>query len=400
MTARPSKQTSRRVALCVDKSRSYGRGVLRGIAEYVGTHGRWSLHLDPRASGSYGADWLRGWDGDGVLAFIEDPDLADSLRRASIPAVELFGHRLDLGLAHVGNDEEGFGRLAAAHLLERHFRHFAFTGIQGALWSERRRDGFAAALRKRDFTTREMLVAADDRAGLADWEANQLRLRAWLRDLPRPCGLMACSDRHALRVLDACRAEGIAVPQEIAVIGVDNDEETCRLAHPPLTSVMDNARQVGLRAATLLEELMARGQVASNQRILVPPLGVATRRSTEVTAADDPLVARACDLIRERACEGFGVPELLATLRISKTSFYARFKKCLGRLPHEEILRTRLGRAQSLLRETGLSTAEIAGRCAFTHPEYLNVAFKRELRQTPGAFRRQARADHENGAKG
>jgi LacI family transcriptional regulator len=400
MARRPSNPAGRRVAICVDKSRSYGRGVLRGIAEYVETHGRWSLHLDPRASGAYGADWLCGWDGDGVLAFIEDPALADSLRRAGIPAVELFGHRFDLGLAHVGNDEEAFGRLAAEHLLERHFRHFAFTGIQGALWSERRRDGFVEALRKGNLAVRKMVMIADDRAGLADWEANQLRLRAWLRDLPKPCGLMACSDRHALRVLDACRTEGIAVPQEIAVVGVDNDEETCRLAHPPLTSVMDNARQVGWCAAALLDELMARGQVASNQRILVPPLGVATRRSTEVTAVDDPLVARACDLIRERACEGLGVPELLATLRISKTSFYARFKKCLGRLPHEEILRTRLGRAQCLLRETGLSTAEIAGRCGFTHPEYLNVAFKRELRQTPGAFRRQARADKEIQAKG
>ncbi len=400
MTARPSKQTNRRVAICVDKSRSYGRGVLRGIAEYVETHGRWSLHLDPRASGSYGADWLRGWDGDGVLAFIDDPVLADSLRRARIPAVELFGHRLDLGLAHVGNDEEAFGRLAAAHLLERHFRHFAFAGIQGALWSERRRDGFVAALRKKNLTMREMLSAADDRAGLADWETNQLRLRAWLRDLPKPCGLMACSDRHALRVLDACRDERIPVPQQLAVIGVDNDEETCRLAHPPLTSVMDNARQVGWRAASLLDELMARGKFVSNQRILVPPLGVATRRSTEVTAVDDPLVARACELIRERACEGLGVEGLLTALRISKTSFYARFKKSLGRLPHEEILRTRLSRAQSLLRETGLSAAEIAGRCGFAHPEYLNVAFKRQLRQTPGSFRRQSRADQENGAKG
>lgn len=397
MLRRPSAQTSRRVAVCVDKSRSYGRGVLRGIAEYVETRGRWSLYLDPRASGSYVADWLRGWDGDGVLAFIDDPALANSLRRARIPAVELFGHRLDLGLAHVGNDEEAFGRLAAEHLLERHFRHFAFAGIQDALWSERRRNGFLAILLQKNFATREMLSSADDRATLADWETNQLRLRAWLRDLPKPCGLMACSDRHALRVLDACRAERIPVPQQVAVIGVDNDEETCRLANPPLTSVADCACQIGFRAASLLEELMAGGQFDPEQRILVPPFGVVTRRSTEVTAVDDPLVARACELIRERACEGLCVAGLLAALRISKTSFYARFKKSLGRLPHEEILRTRLSRAQSLLRETALSAAEIAGRCGFTHPEYLNVAFKRELQQTPGEFRRQTSVGKENG---
>lgn len=180
MIRRPSNQSGRRVAVCVDKSRSYGRGVLRGIAEYVETHGRWTLYLDPRASGSYGADWLRGWDGDGVLAFIDDPALADSLRRARIPAVELFGHRLDLGLAHVGNDKEAFGRLAAAHLLELHFRHFAFAGIQDALWSERRRDGFVRALRKEGLNAREMLSSVADRGTLADWETNQLRLRASL----------------------------------------------------------------------------------------------------------------------------------------------------------------------------------------------------------------------------
>jgi LacI family transcriptional regulator len=245
MIRRSVRPKNRRVAICVDKSRSYGRGVLRGIAEYVETHGRWSLHVDPRASGSYGVGWLRGWDGDGVLAFIDDPALADSLRRAAVPAIELFGHRFDLGLAHVGNNEEAFGRLAASHLLERNFRHLAFAGIEDALWSERRRNGFVEVVRHSNLATHELLSSADDRATLADWETNQLRLRTWLRELPKPCGLMACSDRHALRVLDACRAEHIAVPQQVAVIGVDNDEETCRLAHPPLTSVMDNAFEVG-----------------------------------------------------------------------------------------------------------------------------------------------------------
>ena len=389
MPRREFNQTTRHVAVCVDKSRGYGRGVLRGIAEYVETHGRWSLHLHPRASGKYSADWLRDWEGDGVLAFIDDPKVATALRRAGVPAVELFGHRLDLGLPHVGNDEEAIGRTAAEHLVERQFNNFAFAGVEGALWSERRRQGFAARLKGKKANLVECVCAADDDSSLAAWEANQRRLRAWLRDLPKPIGLMAASDRLGLRALDACRAESIAVPEQVAVIGVDNDEETCRLAHPPLTSVMDDAHQVGRRAAALLERLMSGHSRAANTRVLIPPLGIATRRSTEVTAVDDPLVARACQIIRERACQGLSVGEITKALRISKSLFYARFKQSLKRLPHEEILRVRLGRAQSLLRETNLSTSEIAARCGFTHPEYLTVTFKRKLGLTPGAFRKK-----------
>ena len=127
--------------------------------------------------------------------------------------------------------------------------------------------------------------------------------------------------------------------------------------------------------------------------LMIPPLGIATRRSTEVTAVDDPLVARACQLIREKACEGLTVLALTRSLGVSKTLFYARFKKALNRLPQEEIVRTKLERAQSLLRQTRLSVAEIAGRSGFTHPEYLNVAFKRVVGVTPGTFRRKQQSE-------
>jgi LacI family transcriptional regulator len=372
----------------VDKSRAYGRGVLRGIAEYVEAHGRWSLTLHPRASGRYSADWLRDWQGDGVLAFIEDAAVAAALRRARIPAIELFGHRLDLGLPHVGNDEEAIGRLAAEHLLARQFRHFAFAGLAGALWSARRQRGFTGRLHAAGLRPVDFAGADDDAASLAAWEANQRRLRAWLRALPRPTGLLAASDRLALRLLDACRAEGLAVPEQLAVIGVDDDEETCRLADPPLTSVRDDAPEVGRQAAALLDAWMSGRRVPADTRVFVPPAGVATRRSTEVTAVEDALVARACGLIRERACAGLTAAGLARELRVSRSLLYARFRRALGRRPHEEILRTRLGHAQALLRPGGPSVAEVAARCGFAHPEYLTVAFKRELGLTPGAFRR------------
>ena len=389
ITRYTSSRANRHVAVCVDKSRAYGRGILRGIAEYVEAHARWSLSLNPRASGHYSADWLRGWNGDGVLAFIDDPDLAAALSNARIPAIELFGHRLDLGLPHVGNDEEVIGRVAAEHLIERQFRHFAFAGIADALWSKRRQDGFTRRLQENSTKPEVFFCADDDDGSLAIWQANQRRMSIWLRELPKPTALLAASDRLALRVLDACRNDGIAVPEQMAVIGVDNDEETCRLAAPPLSSVADDAREVGFRAAAILDKWMSGKSVPAGTKVLVPPLGVVTRRSTEVTAIADPMVARACQLIRERSCAGLTISNLTSELRVSKSLFYARFKRALNRLPHEEIVRTRLEHVQCLLRQTTLSTAEIAGRCGFTHPEYMTVAFKRELGVTPGAFRRR-----------
>jgi LacI family transcriptional regulator len=293
-----------------------------------------------------------------------------------------------LKLPHVGNDEEAIGRRAAEHLLDRRFNQLAFAGIEGALWSARRLSGFAAGAREFNAAVSTYANPPDDEAPLAVWEANQRRLAIWLRELPKPVGIMGASDRFALRILDACRREGIVVPEQAAVIGVDNDEETCRLADPPLSSVIDNAREVGLRAAALLDDWMHTGRRPKNDRVLVPPLGVATRRSTEATAVEDPLIARACQLIHARACEGMNVAALARALGVSRSLLHARYKKALNRQPNQDLLRARLDRARALLRQSSLSVSEIALRSGFTHPEYLTVVFQRELGITPARFRR------------
>ncbi|MCI0548880.1 MAG: helix-turn-helix domain-containing protein, partial [Candidatus Rokubacteria bacterium] len=165
----------------------------------------------------------------------------------------------------------------------------------------------------------------------------------------------------------------------------------CLLGHPPLSSVIDDAEQIGFAAARLLDEMMAhrgRGRHPWSKPILIPPVGVATRRSTEVTAIGDAVVAQAARLIRERACDGLTVAHLVAELRLSRSLLYRRFKAALGRHPHEEILRVRLDRVKTLLLQSSSSIEEVAARTGFTHPEYLSVAFKREFGVTPARFRR------------
>jgi LacI family transcriptional regulator len=201
---------------------------------------------------------------------------------------------------------------------------------------------------------------------------------------------MACSDRQGQRVLVACQQAGIAVPEEAAVIGVDNDEDICLLSDPPLTSIQTNERQIGYQAASLLHDIMAGRRAADRvEPVLVPPVGIVSRRSTDLMATSDRLVARAARLIYQQACLGLTVKQLLQELNVSRSQFYRRFESVLGRSPHEHILHVRLERVKSLLVQTDLPLEQVAGLAGFEHPEYLNVAFKREVGMPPGQYRRE-----------
>ena len=374
-----------RVAVCVDRAQAYGSTVLRGIAKYVETFGPWSLFIDGRFSGDYAESWLRQWNGDGILAYVEDARLAKTLRRSGVPTVEMFGHRHDLGLAQVCPDNEAVGRMAAEHLLERRFKHFTFCGYSGHPFSELRQRGFASTVKRAGYDCKIHLVPRHA-CILKQWEQVQQQLVHWLADLPKPIGIMACTDRHAQRVLDACRRANISVPEEVAVIGAGNDEELCRLSNPSLTSVEFDVEQIGYEAARMLHSFL-KNKRARKSKMMLSPTRIITRTSTDIMAIPDQFVASTVRYIREHACEGLNVNDVLEHFHISKTAFYGRFEKALGRSPHVEILRTKLERARNLLSQTDLAIERIAELSGFDNPEYLYVAFKRGFGITPRQFR-------------
>jgi LacI family transcriptional regulator len=360
---------------------------MRGIASYVETFGPWSLFIDPLADSNYPKGRSENWRGDGILTYIQDSQRAERLGRSGIPTVELFAYRFDRLLPMVAHDDLAVGRMAAEHLMSRHFRHFAFCGYANALWSDRRQQGFVEFLTDAGCPPPTCL-SVERPETLAEWEDVQKQLTAWIRQLRKPVGLLASSDHHAQRILDACQRANVVVPEQVAVIGVDNDEETCRLSDPPLTSVILNSERVGYEGAKLLDHLMRKKNQASRLApVLIPPLGIATRRSSEVTAINDRLIANAARLIREKACQGLSVDELLRKFGISRSIFYQRFHDALGRSPHYEILRVQLDRAQGLLTQTSMPLKKIAEMAGFSNPNYLSVAFKRELGMTPGEYR-------------
>ncbi len=365
------------VALIVESSIAYGRGLLRGIARYLREHGPWSIFLEQRELGAALPDWIRAWKGDGILTRTADPRIL----RAGLPTVGLYDRGPDrLKLPMILNDNEAVGRLAARHLLDRGFRRLVYFGPAGEYWSELRWQG-----------VRELSADAQRHVSVRGrWELQQERLAAWLRRLPRPFGLVAANDMHGLRALDACRRAGLAVPEDVAVVGVDDDAELCELSDPPLSSVRLNPERAGFEAAALLDRLM-QGRKAPREATLVGPLGVTSRPSTDILAIDDPSVARAIHVIRRRAFEGISVEELMREIPLSRRALEHRFRQRLGRTPKEEIQRLRLERARVLLAGTDLPVARIAEQLGFHQAAYLSAVFRRELGTTPAAYRKRQR---------
>jgi LacI family transcriptional regulator len=383
-----------KVALLVETSRGYGRDLLRGVIRYARLHGPWGFYVTP---GDFvqALPRMRSWGGTGIIARIETPAVARAILASGLPtiALGLSDEQLRLDsplsrLSEVVSDSRGAGRMAAGHLLERGFRHYAYVGAAGRAWSGRRQESFCARIREAGFEPQVYGLPRSRRT--AAWEREQPVLAGWLRALPRPVGVMACDDDRGREVLEACRDAGLRVPEEVAVVGVDNDELLCELADPPLSSVALNAEAGGYRAAALLDRMM-RGRSRKPRRLLVEPLRVVARRSTDIVTLDDPEVAAAMHFIQDHATEPIGVLDIVAEVMISRRALELRFRRAIGRTLHAEIRRVRLERASRLLLETDLPITRVAEASGFGRASYLAQAFRRAFGSTPARYRRHLR---------
>jgi LacI family transcriptional regulator len=379
-----------RVALIVEMSGIYGRQILQGISRYVRSHKPWSIFLEQRELRAPPPPWLLRHKWDGIICRSTDRTLARKLLKRNIPAVDLNDLYGGLGLPRIWSDMRAIGQLGAEHLLERNFRQFAFCGFEGETWSGLRRDGFCDAVRSAGYSC-DVYESPWHGRNAPEWDKDQERMARWIRTLPKPLGLMACNDVRGQQVLNACRSVDAAVPDEVAVVGVDNEEVLCELCEPPLSSVTPNPERIGYEAAELLDRLMADG-VPAVEECVVAPLGVVMRQSTDVLGIDDPDVVAAMRHIRENACNGLTVDDLVAKLSVSRSLLERRFRRCLRRSPQQEIRLVQLKRVRQLLAETDLTLDAIATLAGYRHPEYMSVVFKRLAGRTPGEYREQIRA--------
>ncbi|MFA5058330.1 MAG: substrate-binding domain-containing protein, partial [Opitutaceae bacterium] len=288
-------------------------------------------------------------------------------------------------------DNVGGGHLGAEHFIERGYRHFGFCGFANEGWSCQRRDGFVEALRLAGHAPHVFDVEWPGRLTPL-WDAKQTTaLAAWLRRLPRPMAIMACGDLRALQVISAAQAAGLPVPEEVAVLGMNNDAIRCDLAYPPLSSVATNPFQSGYLAAETLALLMA-GQQPQTWDLRVEPVGVVMRHSTDILAIDDTNVASALSFIREHALQGITVEQVLQHAFASRSQLEKKFRRYLGRSPQAEIRRVQVAKIRQLLIETDFPLKKIAELTGFEYVEYLCVVFKRFTGDSPGSYRKKNQA--------
>jgi len=385
--ARTRRRRRREVALIVETSNGYARGLLNGIIAYMREHESWSVYLGEHARGDDPPRWLRTWRGDGVIARIENQRIASAVVQSGLPAVDVSAARKVASLPWVETDDRAIAEAAARHLLERNFRQLAFCGDNRFNWSRWRAEHFQRIAKGANVPC---FVYEPSPRARRDWDAMEDEIAHWLLSLPRPIGVMAAYDIRARHVLDACRRVGLAVPDQVAVVGVDNDEFLCNLSDPPLSSVAPDTRRTGYEAAALLDRLMSGRERSRGQATFVQPLGVVARRSTDVLALADPDVSAAVRFIREHACDGIAVKDVLDEVPLSRRVLEGRFRKLFGRTPHDEIARVRFERVRRLLRETSLPLADVAQRSGFRNAEYLATAFRREFGLSPNDYRKTA----------
>jgi LacI family transcriptional regulator len=372
----------------IEASNAYARGLLKGIHRYVQEEGSWTIFLPEHGRGDPPLDALARWEGDGVIVRIETPAIAraiESLRASQgIPVVDVSAAGLVPGLPCVETDDEAIGRLAARHFLDRDFQHFAFLGDARFRWSENRRRAFVAAIEAAGHEVR--VFAGPD----GDAEREDDAIEAWLVSLPKPLAVFTCYDVRGRQAIDACRRADLAVPEAVAVLGVDDDELLCGLSSVPLSSVIPDAAGAGWQAASLLGRLMAGGRIERDLWLL-PPLGISARQSSDTMWVDDPIVMKSLRFIRRRGCEGIKVAEVAAEAGVTRRVLEAKFLKHVRHSVHEAIARVQFRRIEELLKSTELPLATIAARTGFKHAEYLSVAFARRYRKPPSRWRAENR---------
>ena len=375
------------VALIIESSVSYGRSILQGIARYISSHHQWSVFFEQHELGTPPPSWLASSHWDGILCRPTDAALAKRLKRMKIPVVDLNDLHDNLKLPWVGSNHKAIGCLGAKHFLERGFRHFAFCGFSNELWARQRREGFREVAGK-DNLPIPVYESPWRGSNVSRWDVEIKQLGKWLHDLPKPIGIMACNDARALHLLNACHEAGVLVPEEVAVVGVDNEEIFCELCNPALSSVAPDAERIGYQAAELLNQLMS-GQTPSSQRILIDPLHIVTRRSSDTLAIKDRTVAAALRFISDQALHGCTVKDVVNFARVSRSFLERRFRQYLKRSPQAEIRRVQVSRIKQLLTETDFTLERISELSGFEHPEYMSVVFKRLVGQPPGQYRKQ-----------
>jgi LacI family transcriptional regulator len=378
----------RRIALLMDIRTAYDHGVARGILRYAREVGNWRL---------FGQGWTlaqvrdpKTWNGDGIITRVHDPDEVPALLAPGVPVVDVCRTTPHPRIHSAANDDEATGRLAGEHFLAAGHRRFAYCGAPEGTWSTRRMQGFAQAI---GVSAARLLSFQRPRSWWHKPGPAPSALKQWVRSLERPIAILAGDDAIGVKLTLACADLGLRVPDEVAMVGVDNEEVLCELASPALSSIPCDTERMGYEAARLLDDLIKHGAKTAkreSRHVAVPPLPVVVRGTSDRFATNDEAVLAALHLIHQ-SDHAIHVPQVVAVSGLSRRALEMRFRKELDRTILDEIRRTRLERACRLLLSTDLPVAKIAAMLGFSSPQRFHSVFKAKFGMPVGNFRERNR---------
>jgi LacI family transcriptional regulator len=384
---------SHRIALLFNANKVYDRQIMTGIAAYLAsTRVCWDLFMEEDLRCRVGG--IDGWQGDGIIADFDDPEIRAALAGSKLPLVAVGGSYSDArdypaGVPYVATDNVKLVEQAYRHLVATGLASFAMFSVPESAdkrWACERERAFCQ-LARRDRVHVE--IYRGQATSAKGWDEAALALTQWLRHLPKPIGIIAVNDARARQLLQAALLADIAVPEQLALIGIDNDPLAHMMARVALSSVIQGGEEMGRTAAQLLHRMLGGARPATTP-ILVPPAGINVQASCRYDAASNPHVMRARHFIRQYAFQGIKAEQVTDYVGISRTALEAHFRQVLGRSVHEEILHFKLDAAKCILVEKERSISDVAVSCGFTTVQYMHAVFKRELGCTPRSFQDQA----------
>jgi LacI family transcriptional regulator len=386
-------KTTVQIGIQIEKSRAHGRALLEGIAEYAQEHPEWRLYLLEN-------DWIDNSDYlnkyDGYIVRVMDDKTAQALVKTKKPVIDTYGRYDDAPFSTIRLDDNAIARLAATYLKEHRFSNFAYCGFPSLRFSDARGEAFKNEI-EGDPQVRSLYLyngAANIkdiffRNERTDHIPDAVPLRRWAKSLPKATAVFCCNDIRALQFLRVCETVGISVPDDLSVLGVDNDKVLCTFSNPPLSSIDTNPFALGQKAAAMLAGLMSKPKAKIPHATLHGYCKVVERTSTEFFPTKTPWLSNALVFIRRHLNDGISAKDVIAHLGYSHTTVSKVFRNEIGSSIQQEIIRLRFEQACRLLKETTRTAADIAAECGYPSAQYFAHLFSAKFHMTPDVWRRK-----------
>lgn len=378
-----------KILLLTDFSSGYSRNLLKGIVRYSKEVGNWSFQRMPlyyrMLYGENGVvEWAKKWQADAIIAQLSDVNI-ELLNDLNIPIIVQNYRDRNKAVSNLTGDYFNTGVMAAKFFLNRGYRNFAFYGFKGAIWSRERADGYSHEIEKQGY---KLAVLENDNKDKEEWSYNHTVLGNWLQSLPKPVALFACDDHFALQISETCNVYNINVPDDIAILGVDNDDLLCNISDPPLSSIVLDVENGGYNAGKLLHQLITK-EITEPFNIVVNPLIIERRKSTEKYAVSDKNIRTILNYIEKNYANHLSVEELVKQVPLSRRVLEKKFKEETGESLYQYIQNYRIDQFTRLLITTDYSLFEAALQSGFENYKNVSRIFRKYKSLSPAEYRKR-----------